>query len=830
MDLRFLRGVMKPTRYTGGEVNEVVKAEAPGLLHVALAFPDSYDIGMSTMGLKILYKVLNDREDIWAERVFMPMPDMVKELEARSLPLYGLESKRPLSAFDVVGFTLQFELTYTNILHMLRLGRIPVRAADRGPDDPVVIAGGPCAVNPEPLAPFFDAVFIGDGEEGALDLCEVVRATRGRPRAEVWRALARVEGTYVPALYLSEQDPETGMEVVTGPSEEGAPFPVKRRILRDMRRFPFPTGLIVPHHEVVHDRYTIEIARGCAVGCRFCQAGYIYRPVREREPADIKASVEEGLRRTGFNEVTLLSLNAGEYEGVEDLVRQLASAGASQNVGVSMPSLRVSSLTKELAQSLSAGRKSGFTLAPEAGTQRLRDVINKQATEEDLQRAASAVFSSGWNLVKLYFMLGLPTETEEDVEGIARLAKLVVRAGREANCKNPQVNLSASCFVPKPFTPFQWRPMESPDSLRGKQERLRSALKRPVTFRWHDVEASLVEGVFSLGDRRLAAVLERAAELGCAFDGWGEHFNGTLWRQAFADAGIPAEDYLFRERDRRERLPWDHIDLGLLKSFLWREWEKASEGATTETCGPESCHACGFFARECMDGGFSRSPVEPRAIPAMPPAVAGATHRYRLRFRKQGLARFIGHLDLMEMLVRAMRRCGVILAYTRGYHPIPKVEFPPPLPLGVEGLEEWMEFHAPPLDREAVVERLASALPAGVTPEQIFLVPSLAPGLSALSVQVYGVDASDLDARELGDLRARTEAFDLAPEWVVQREAKGKSKALDLKTRVVDISWEGALLRVKMVQGGLMDLVESLCPAPARDRLRLSRLTLEFAE
>jgi radical SAM-linked protein len=580
----------------------------------------------------------------------------------------------------------------------------------------------------------------------------------------------------------------------------------------------------------VHDRYTIEIARGCAVGCRFCQAGYIYRPVREREPQDIKASVAEGLRRTGFNEVTLLSLNAGEYEGVEELVRQVAAAGASQKVGVSMPSLRVSALTKELAQSLSAGRKSGFTLAPEAGTQRLRDVINKQATEEDLQRAATAVFSSGWNLVKLYFMLGLPTETEEDVEGIARLAKLVVRAGREANCKNPQVNLSASCFVPKPFTPFQWRPMESPDALRAKQERLRGSLKRPVTFRWHDVEASLVEAVFSLGDRRLAPVLERAAELGCAFDGWGEHFNAPLWRQAFADAGVPVEDYLFRERERSERLPWDHIDVGILKAFLWREWEKAKEGATTEKCGPESCHACGFFARECMDDAFARSPVEPQVIPVSRAAATLTTHRYRLRFRKQGLARFIGHLDLMEMLVRALRRCGVILAYTKGYHPIPKVEFPPPLPLGVEGLEEWMEFSAPPLDRPGVVSRLASALPAGVVPERLFLVPAQAPGLSALSVQVYGVDASDLETKELDDLRARVEAFEGAPEWIVQREAKGQTKALDLKGRVVGTSWEGDLLRVRLLQGGLMDLVESLCPSPASDRLNLSRLGLEFAE
>lgn len=826
MELGFLRNVAKPTRYTGGEVNEVIKAETPGLLHVALAFPDSYDIGMSTVGLKILYRILNDREDIWAERAFMPMPDMEAELAARGLPLYGLESKRPLSAFDVVGFTLQFELTYTNILHMLRLGGIPPRASERRPHDPVVLAGGPCAVNPEPLAPFVDAFFIGDGEEGALELCEAVRATRGRPREEVWRALASVEGAYAPALYATERDGRTGMEVVTGAAEEGVPFPVRRRILMDVGRFPFPSRLIVPHHEVVHNRYTIEIARGCGVGCRFCQAGYIYRPVREREPAAVEEAVERGLRETGFNEVTLLSLNAGEYDGIERLATRVADAGSSHRVGVAMPSLRVPSLTGELARSLSVGRKSGFTLAPEAGSQRLRDVINKQVTDEEVGRAAAVVFSSGWSLVKLYFMLGLPTETDEDVRGIEVLARAVARAGREAECKNPQVTLSTSCFVPKPFTPFQWHPMEDADTLRARQEWLRRSLKRPVTYRWHDVESSIIEGAFSLGDRRLAVVLERAARLGCRLDGWHEHFDAALWRRAFEEEGLTPEEYLTRRRDREERLPWDHLDVGVTKAFLWKEWERALSAQTTERCGPEACHGCGSFARQCLSGELARDPVgEPMNRPngRVP---TPSSFRYRLRYRKEGLARFIGHLDLMEMLVRALRRCGVHLAYSRGYHPMPKIELPAPLPLGVAGREEWLDFHAAPVDREALVAQLGGALPAGLVPERVFLIPATAPNISTLALQVYDADTRHLDDPAREAFRARAAEFAAAPRWVVQRQSKGQIKPLDLKERVVEAGWNDGVYRVKILQGGIMDLVESLCEDASGDLL-VTRVGLE---
>ncbi|MEW5764440.1 MAG: TIGR03960 family B12-binding radical SAM protein [Acidobacteriota bacterium] len=827
MDLGFLRSVAKPTRYTGGEVNQAVKAEREGLLHVALAFPDVYEIAMSTLGLKILYGVLNEREDVWAERVFMPMPDMQEALEARGLPLYGLESGRPLKAFDLVGFTLQFELTYTNILHMLRLGGVPLRAADRGPEDPVVVAGGPCAVNPEPLAPFFDGFFVGDGEEGILDLCEAVRATRGRPRRDVWRALASVEGTYVPALYRTERDPATGMEVVTGPAEEGAPFPVRRRLLRDIDAFPFPSKVIVPHHEVVHDRYSLELSRGCAVGCRFCQAGYIYRPQRDRDAGAVRAAVARGLESTGFNEVTLLSLNAGEYAGIERLARAIAAEAADRGVGVAMPSLRVSSLTRELVGALSAGRKSGFTIAPEAGTERLRAVINKKISEEDLVNAVTVVFSSGWSVLKLYFMIGLPTERPEDVDAIARLADLSARAAKNAGCRNPVVTISTSSFVPKPFTPFQWFPMEGPDSLRDKQARLKSLLRRPAQYRWHDVEGSLLEGAFSLGDRRLADVLEEASGLGCRLDSWTEHFRPDLWREAFSRKGLTPEEYLHRERGREERFPWEVVDVGVTRSFLWRERERALAGETTETCGPEACHGCAPFAKDCLASVFARAlPKEAASVPR-PPVPAPARHR--LRFRKEGPSVFLGHLDLTEALVRALRRAGAALAYSQGYHPMPKIELCAPLPLGVEGREEWMDFTAHVGDRGLFLGRLAATLPSGILAERLFPVPEGSPSLSELALQVYEVGLGRLDEAERAEVRRRAEAFRASESWPVTREGKGKTRTFDLRARVQGLEVEEGRIEVRLLQGGFMDLVEAVAPEPLRDRLSLVRLGLRFA-
>lgn len=826
MDLSFLRRVAKPTRYTGGEVNEVVKEEREGLLHVALCFPDVYEIAMSTLGLKILYARLNERKDIWAERVFTPWPDMEAELVARGIPLYGLESRRPLHSFDLLGFTLQFELTYTNILHMLRLGGVPWRAADRGPGHPVVVAGGPCAVNPEPLAPFLDAVFVGDGEEGALEICEAVRETRGRPRGEVWRALASVEGVYVPALYETRREERSGMEVVAGPREPGVPFPVRRRLVENLDAYPFPHRVIVPHHEVVHDRYSIELARGCAVGCRFCQAGYIYRPDRPRSPEEVRRTVVQGLKETGFNEVTLLSLNAGEYPGVDRLVRTIARDAEEQGAGVAMPSLRVSSVDRELVEALSAGRKSGFTVAPEAGTDRLRRVVNKKISEEDLLKAVEVVFSAGWKVLKLYFMLGLPTETDEDVEAIARLAERAVAAARKAGCRSPQVTVSTSSFVPKPFTPFQWFPMERPEVLRARQEILKKRLRRPVQYRWHDVEGSLLEGVFSLGDRRLAALLEAAATLGCRLDSWTEHFRPDLWREAFRSAGLDPEEYLHRPREAREVFPWEVVDVGVTRAFLRREWEKALGAEPTETCGPQACHGCGFFAKGCLEGRYQRP--EPEAPPPSPRPGPAASVRYRLRFRKEGPAVYLGHLDLTEALVRGLRRAGAVVSLSQGFHPMPRVELCAPLPLGVEGREEWMDFVARPLDPTLFLPRLRGTLPRGLVPERMVAVPQGAPALSQLILQRYRIGLSALPREGRAEVLRRAAAFREAERWPLRKESKGKVREIDLKARVLALEEGEDGLEVTLLQGGFMDLVEALCPEAFRERLVLVRTGLDF--
>lgn len=831
VDLAFLRSVAKPTRYIGGEVNEIVKPDSREMLHVALAFPDLYDIGMSYMGLSILYNAVNRREDAWAERVFMPWLDMEAEMEARKLPLYGLESKRPLAEFDVIGFTLQFELTYTNILQMLRLGGIPWRSSERNESHPLVIAGGPCAVNPEPLAPFVDAFFIGDGEEGFGDILDVVKALRGRPRAALLRELSRVEGIYVPALYITEPGGPSAFEVVTG-AVEGAPLPVRKRILWNLDSHPFPAKVLVPHHEVVHDRYSIEIARGCSVGCRFCQAGYIYRPARERSFDEVFQSANDGLAATGFNEVSLLSLNAGEYAGIDNLVRAISTEGREHQVGVAMPSLRVSALTKELAKSLSSGRKSGFTLAPEAGTQRLRNVVNKQITEADVMNAASVVYSSGWNLVKLYFMIGLPTETEEDLHGIEKLAKLVAHKAREVGCKTARINLSTSSFVPKPFTPFQWCAMEKPENLRAKQNWLKDNLRRPVTYKWHDVDASVIEAVLSLGDRRVASAIEEAARLGCRFDGWTEQLRRDLWQEAFKRASIDVAFYLHREKEKDEPLPWDHIDVGVRKDFLWREWQQALAAEPTNKCGADSCYGCGFFAKQCMAGEFERtrdSEISPSAEPtettSAEPAVADIS-KYRLTFSKTGTARFLGHLDLVDVLVRALRRAGVTLAYSKGFHPMPKVELPSPLPLGVEGVNELMDFEALEFDEAGLLQFLRTSLPQGLAPMGVSKVLPAFAKLGALKIQHYEIAPRNVSAEWLEALKEKAAAFQRAATWPVEKVHKGQARTYDLKERVKSLSWNEGTLHATLETGGFMDLVDVLAPKNAKEGLILRRLGL----
>ncbi len=583
-----LLSVQKPARYVGSEWNAVHKDWDRVDVTFALAFPDLYEVGMSHLGLQILYHELNRREDTLAERVFAPAPDLEAVLRRRGLPLFALESQRGLRDFDILGFTLQYELTYTNILNMLDLGGIPLQAADRGEGDPLVVGGGPGAFNPEPLAPFFDCFVLGEGEEVVHELVDAWRDSAGQSREDRLRRLAAVPGVYVPSLYQVRYGSDGTVAAVQAVAP--APRRVTKRVVADLDALDYPTHPVVPSVQAIHERAMVEVFRGCTRGCRFCQAGIIYRPVRERSPRAVVRLAQEILAHTGYDEVSLVSLSTADYSGIDRVARELARDLATRGQAVSLPSLRVDAFSVELARTVRGPRKTGLTFAPEAGTQRLRDVINKGVREEDLMAAAQAAFSQGWEALKLYFMIGLPTETEADVEAIAQLARRV----RDLGGSRSQVTVSVSSFVPKPHTPFQWEPQDPPQTLLAKQALLRRALRgRGLSLRWHEVGPSWIEGTLSRGDRRMAAVLEEAWRRGCRLDGWGEHFRPELWEEAFRAAGVDPAFYNSRRRAQEEIFPWDHLDSGATREFLWEENRRALTGEATPDCRWEGCYLCG---------------------------------------------------------------------------------------------------------------------------------------------------------------------------------------------------------------------------------------------
>ncbi len=589
--------VQKPGRYTGGELNEVIKNKDEVQLRYAFCFPDTYEIGMSHLGIKILYSVINARDDAWCERVFAPDEDMEEQMRKNNIPLYALESGDSIKDFDAIGFTMMYELCYSNVLNMIDMAGLPVLSKDRTELTPIIMAGGACACNPEPISDFIDLFQLGDGEEMMNDVLDLLKECKekGESKSQFLEKASHIQGIYVPSLYDVTYNDDGTINAVT--PKNGAPEKVTKRIVSDLDNVFYPDKFVVPFLDVVHDRVVAEIFRGCTRGCRFCQACFLYRPIREKKPETVNKDCKVLCEATGYDEISLCSLSSSDYSYLPELLSQLLSWTTEDKINIALPSLRVDNFPDELIEKLNEVRRSGLTFAPEAGTQRLRDVINKNVTEEEVMETSKKAFSGGWTAVKLYFMIGLPTETMSDIEGIADLAQKVVdtyyRNPDKPKGKSVNVTVSASSFVPKPFTPFQWEPQDSPEMLKEKQEHLKdSVTTKKVSLHFHDIRISFFEGILARGDRRLNQVILKAWQKGCKFDSWDDKFKFDVWMETFEECGIDPTFYTSRKREFSEVLPWDHLDYGIRKEFLVNENRKAHEGKTTPQCR-EKCAGCG---------------------------------------------------------------------------------------------------------------------------------------------------------------------------------------------------------------------------------------------
>lgn len=820
-----LLAIEKPARYMGGEMGSIRKDAAD--LRFALAFPDVYEVGMSHLGLRILCHVLNGVEGIAAERVFAPWPDMETQLREAGDRLSTLESGTPLAACDIIGFTLQYELSYTNIVNMLRLAGIPLLATERSAAFPLIIAGGPCAYNPEPLAPFLDAVLLGDGEEAVLEIAGAVLASKaaGSSKAELLERLAAIEGVYVPALFEPHYHPDGTLSAIT-PHKPGYTS-VRRRFLSDLDTAPYPASPVVPFMKTVHDRVAVEIARGCTRGCRFCQAGYIYRPLRERSPDTILKLVEDALQATGYDEVSLLSLSTGDYSCVAPLISELMTRYAEARVAVSLPSLRVGTLTDGLIEDIRKVRKTGFTLAPEAGSDRMRRVINKGITEADLIAGAASIYSAGWRLIKLYFMIGLPGETVDDVTQISTLARKVKDQAKAVGASG-DVNVAVSTFVPKAHTPFQWEPQISMQETLDLQYQLHCELKkRKLRFKWQDAPLSLMEGVFARGDRRLAPVLVRAVELGCRFDGWHEHFSLQRWQQAFRDCGIEPEWYL-RRRGLDEILPWDHLDCGVTREFLLAERERALAEAATEDCRNGACSACGV----CDFKDVATRLAQKTELPPTPATENPEQQptRMRLRFAKTGAMIYLSHLELITVFTRAVSRAGVPILFSQGFHPHPRFSFGTATSVGVESQAEYMDmFTASGMPAGEVRERLNAVLPEGLQVLEALEVDLKAPSISTLIESTrYRITIAKMTAEALREGRVQFLAHD---SFVIERHKKGETQKVDLRSETISLMADGQVLELLAKRGKPLEFARAISGDDALkgEDVRIEKLDVVFA-
>jgi len=797
--LPVLHRVIRPARYIGGELNMARKSPGDARVSVCLAFPDIYDIGQSYIGFHILYHILNSDPGVLCERTFAPWPDMEAVMRERRIPLWTLENFLPVSSFDVVGFTLQYELHYTTVLNMLDLAGIPLRAADRGDGDPLVIGGGTCCVNPEPVADYFDAFCLGDGEEAFPEMIGIIERSgnEGDRRDATLKKLSAVEGVYVPSLYRprTADGSFAGME----PVADWVPFPVRSRIVERLRPEFYPDRPLVPLTEVVHDRLAIEIMRGCTRGCRFCGAGMSYRPKRSRPVGDVVDQAVKGIASTGWDEISLVSLSTTDYPGIGDAVRLIGDKLGDRAVSISLSSLRADNFSLDMAEATTGGRKTGLTFAVEAGSQRLRDVINKNLTEEQLYETVEAALERGFGSIKLYFMIGLPTETDKDVTAIAgilnRIGRLVKKYGSR------RINVTVNPFCPKPVTPFQWEPQESAESLRRKLGLVRSSLRsRAVHVREANPILSLLEGRLSRGGRELAAVIHEAWRQGSRLDGWSEHFDPDIWRRVFRSAGVEIEDG-GGEFDTASPLPWDHLFFGVEKSYLLTERENARRGIATSDCS-ENCHACGPYASFCAAvrkampvdtgqdaaGPLKRSASDSRygrkrksAGTVEPPSIL-AGRKLRLKYGKNGPTRFTSHLDMVRVFDRTFRRAEIPIAFSKGFHPHPKLSFGFPLPLGFTSRAEYVDItlESPCHDIERA---LRAGFPEGIEPVAIRPIPDKAESLASVVTHVeYAVRPVTT-----GTPGGKIDEIMGCGSITVRRSTKKGEKTIDIRPGIVSI-------------------------------------------